>query len=1224
GLANHSNEQYTRIIRGRFDIESDSQQNFDSKIQSILSNASGNNIDPDHLVLSSSYLTDKSDDLSIMKYVQKFKGLNIHSSRIIVGIKNGKVVTLKSNYYPEKDIDTETTLSKEDIIEIIEKDIGFQLIKGGLRPHETFSFEELEANKSAFVRKKFNLENRTTVEDILLVIYPEPTRTEIKYHLTYKVELGLSISPPSKWVYFIDANNGEILEKYNKVVFNILSGHVTGRIYPEYPNQSIVVRNFWNETLYDFTDHLSNIFWSGKNDNLDNYIFTKNPISITNVSSATLEFKSKFLMENEHSFGYVVLSTDGRNYSNFEEYTGTKADWSTIKIDISSFIGQQIWIGFRYITDNINSDNGWYIDDIAVITNNGSIFKDSADNFTNWNEKGFSVIKQEVKSNQELGKTGADGFYSLSGLQDSFTLSTGLAGEFVDVFNENGVDAKHYAIITTPSTHDIDWGNDDTSYRKEQSNVFYHINLAHDFFTKGSPFDIYAMNYQTHSYVQFPSTCGAFSDGINIYLSGAGGGCEAASLFSDIIYHEYTHNVIDHVYTIHAPALPYRVESGALNEGLADYFASTINGNHCIAEGLDGDCVRNLNNTYRFPEDVAGETHNDGKIISGSLWDLRKMLGPDISDSLVINSMKLEPFNFSEYLDDIIVADDNNANLEDGTPHLFEICTAFFKNHGIFSPYCSMYYRVPLKVNLLKNPGFESESANWTEYSNTGPIIKKYPMGTYSGKWLAYMGNNNNVHQYIFQDLTIPSGIERAYVQFWYWIMSTETTEDSANDTMRIEIMRPDDDKLLKSLGNLSNLNKSPGYRISEQYDISEFKNKTIRLKLTTTTDPFAPTAFLVDNIALMVVYDTIPPDIDYVPPTPSNNSEMNVNYVNLSIVLNEPGGAAHLFWNGVLEDMDGSGLSFFKNKTGLANDIYDYYVNASDIAGNFNTSEIRRVSVNVTAPGGHISGMKFNDSNGNGTKDPGESSLSNWTIVLKNSTGSTVETMMTDIDGNYTFGGLAAENYTVEEVLQADWKQTFPEAPGKYKVTLAAGENVIGIDFGNNLPPLPSGINATREIENESLRPDESTTITVSIAGNANALALHEIPPEGWNVTRGTDNAEVFKNSTNEWVWKSMKANKTVTYTLTAPGNISIGTYQIEGTIRNANGILANVEGDNSVKIDILEFYRRLGNDPAVVETIDILRAFDDFRNNIVPQGFNRPLSAEEVDEPVNEWRNS
>jgi predicted SpoU family rRNA methylase len=92
----------------------------------------------------------------------------------------------------------------------------------------------------------------------------------------------------------------------------------------------------------------------------------------------------------------------------------------------------------------------------------------------------------------------------------------------------------------------------------------------------------------------------------------------------------------------------------------------------------------------------------------------------------------------------------------------------------------------------------------------------------------------------------------------------------------------------------------------------------------------------------------------------------------------------------------------------------------------------------------------------------------------------------------------------------------------------------------------------------------------------------------------------------------------------LTAPGNISIGTYQVQGTIMGANGILVNVEGDNNVKIDILEFYRRLGNDPGVVETTDLLKAFDDFRNNIIPQGFNRPLSEVEVDELVNEWRNS
>ena len=180
---------------------------------------------------------------------------------------------------------------------------------------------------------------------------------------------------------------------------------------------------------------------------------------------------------------------------------------------------------------------------------------------------------------------------------------------------------------------------------------------------------------------------------------------------------------------------------------------------------------------------------------------------------------------------------------------------------------------------------------------------------------------------------------------------------------------------------------------------------------------------------------------------------------------------------------------------------------------------------------------------------------------------------------------------------------------------------NMVNFTIGN-IPEVNA--TATREIGRKSILPGESTNITVRIAGITNAIGLHEIPPQGWNVTRGSDNADGFKNNTNEWVWINSDANKTVTYTMTAPMNISIGTYQIEGTIRDVNGTLANVEGDNSIKIDILEVYRRLGDDPAVVETGDLLSAFDDFRNNRAPAPFDRALNAEEVAELINEWINS
>ena len=218
------------------------------------------------------------------------------------------------------------------------------------------------------------------------------------------------------------------------------------------------------------------------------------------------------------------------------------------------------------------------------------------------------------------------------------------------------------------------------------------------------------------------------------------------------------------------------------------------------------------------------------------------------------------------------------------------------------------------------------------------------------------------------------------------------------------------------------------------------------------------------------------------------------------------------------------------------------------------------------------ISGMKFNDSNGNGIKDPEESGLSNWTIVLKNSTGSIVKTMMTDVNGSYTLSNLTPGNYIVAEVLNPDWKQTLP-ANGTYNVTVTGGENLTGIDFGNNLPVTPPAnvTNAVRMIEKKSIRPGESTNITVDITSNmSQALSLHEIIPAEWNLTRISDDADTFKSNTSEWIWFNVTPgiNKTVIYRLTAPDNVSIGTFYINGTINSSSGVIAVVLSDNTITL--------------------------------------------------------
>ncbi len=56
------------------------------------------------------------------------------------------------------------------------------------------------------------------------------------------------------------------------------------------------------------------------------------------------------------------------------------------------------------------------------------------------------------------------------------------------------------------------------------------------------------------------------------------------------------------------------------------------------------------------------------------------------------------------------------------------------------------------------------------------------------------------------------------------------------------------------------------------------------------------------------------------------------------------------------------------------------------------------------------ISGFKFNDSNGNGTWDPIEHGLPNWTIVLTMPDGNKI-TNTTNASGFYIFSDLSAGN---------------------------------------------------------------------------------------------------------------------------------------------------------------------------------------------------------------------
>src|SRR4030042_1644119 len=120
----------------------------------------------------------------------------------------------------------------------------------------------------------------------------------------------------------------------------------------------------------------------------------------------------------------------------------------------------------------------------------------------------------------------------------------------------------------------------------------------------------------------------------------------------------------------------------------------------------------------------------------------------------------------------------------------------------------------------------------------------------------------------------------------------------------------------------------------------------------------------------------------------------------------------------------------------------------------------------------------------------------------------------------------------------------------------------------------------ASRTIDPKVVQPGEEVEITVVFQNLLNVskpFALQEVIPVGWGFTRGTDDADAFKNSTKEWTWFAVGAgaHKKVTYTLTVPMDAEPGDYVFTGTVTSPNPVTVNpVGGDTTITVSMEALY--------------------------------------------------
>jgi hypothetical protein len=291
--------------------------------------------------------------------------------------------------------------------------------------------------------------------------------------------------------------------------------------------------------------------------------------------------------------------------------------------------------------------------------------------------------------------TDVDGFYSIEAGTVPRTVTIELAGRFIDINASNVEDAFISTTVNPGDTLNIHF--QDVNSIPGERDTYFHGNVVHDWMLSlDSTFT--GADYSMPAAVNIGSEdplwpCNAYWDGIGINMFSAGGGCSATDQMADVIYHEYQHGLTQFAYAPFSP--PY--ESG-MGEGFSDYTGMTIRNTPCLGDaffGTPGSCLRYGENTRQWPApECDGEVHCLGEITMGALWKMRQnligtygdtLLGAAHSDTLFRWAMFGRPYTVPDLLLEILVADDDDGTLLNGTPHFSEI-TGAFAQHNVQSP----------------------------------------------------------------------------------------------------------------------------------------------------------------------------------------------------------------------------------------------------------------------------------------------------------------------------------------------------------------------------------------------------------------------------------------------------------------------------------------------------------------------------------------------------------
>jgi Zn-dependent metalloprotease len=291
--------------------------------------------------------------------------------------------------------------------------------------------------------------------------------------------------------------------------------------------------------------------------------------------------------------------------------------------------------------------------------------------------------------------------------QAPYTVTAKISGRWCIAVNSAGSNAQIIG-SGSPGTP-LNFLFDDTNSTPAERDAYYHVNVAHSWIKSVEP-TFTGMDTPITTNVNIGGSgaliCNAYwsqgSGTLNFYKEG--GGCNNFGRISDIIYHEYGHGITQRIYQPLSPPT-----ASGMGEGFSDTDAMTINNNPVVGENAftSGAPIRtgDYTNLRQYPgTECSGEVHCLGEILTGAMWKTRDNYNMKYGagaaaeyDPTWIAARKGKADNMPAFLTKMLMADDDDGNLTNGTPNWLEICEAF-ETHNLPCPALTNY------VDLASSP----------------------------------------------------------------------------------------------------------------------------------------------------------------------------------------------------------------------------------------------------------------------------------------------------------------------------------------------------------------------------------------------------------------------------------------------------------------------------------------------------------------------------------------